>query len=158
MTDPMLTLRFQHRPGAFDRIVSLLRRRGFPVSGMTLERTHQAGIGRMTVVVDQPAMLEQVARHLRKLPDVLEVTTAGDDEAVRREYALARIRCTPEQRSEATALIEIFDGRVVSAEQDQMVIEATGAGAKLDELFANLERFGIEDSARTSAIALRRSA
>ena len=156
MTDSTLTLHFTKRFGAADRIMSLLRRRGFPISGITLERTHQDEVGRMTVAVQNAAAVEQVSRHLRKLPDVLEVFAATDEDSVRREYTLARVRCTPQQRAEVVALLSAFEARVVSITAEQVVLEATGSGAKLDALFAELTPYGIEESARTSPVALRR--
>ncbi len=153
---PAITLLFTQRTGALDRIISLLRRRGFPIAGMTVERTHQADVGRMTVVVEHPKALAQVSRHLQKLPDVLEVTTAADGDAVQREYALARIQCRPAQRAEVMALLSAYGARAVSMTSDYVVVEASGPGTELDALFAELASYGIEESARTSPMALRR--
>jgi acetolactate synthase-1/3 small subunit len=154
MTDATLTLLFIRRFGAADRIMSLLRRRGFPVEGITIERTHQADVGRMTVAVEQAAALEQVSRHLRKLPDVIEV--CAGDEAMCREYALIRIRCLPHQRTELLALLERLEARAVSVTDDHLVAEAAGPAARLDALFTELAGYEIEDSARTSPIAMSR--
>ena len=156
MSESTLTLLFTQRFGAVDRIMSLLRRRGFPIAGMTVERTHQAEVGRMTVVVEQPAALKQVSRHLEKLPDVLEVTVAEGEDAVRREYALARVRCTPSQRAEVMALLAAFEARAVGTTEESVVVEASGPSATLDALFAELAPYGIEESARTSALAISR--
>jgi acetolactate synthase-1/3 small subunit len=155
MPESTLTLLYSHRTGALDRIVSLLRRRGFPIGGMTVERTHQADVGRMTVVVRQPRALAQVSRHLQRLPDVLEVTTSDDEEAVRREYALARVRCTPQQQDEVRALLKKRGARVLRVTPEGMVVEAAGSGEELDALFAELASYGIDESARTSPMALR---
>jgi acetolactate synthase-1/3 small subunit len=153
---PAITLLFTQRTGALDRIMSLLRRRGFPIGGMTVERTHQADVGRMTLVIEQAKALEQVSRHLRKLPDVLEVTSADDEDAVRREYALVRIRCRPQERAEVMALLSAYGARAISLTSNYMVVEASGLGTELDALFAELAPYGIEESARTSPMALRR--
>ena len=152
---PAITLLFTQRTGALDRIISLLRRRGFPIAGMTVERTHQADVGRMTVLVEQPRAVDQVSRHLQKLPDVLEVSAADGADAIRREYAMARIRCTPPQRGEAMAVLSAHRARVISTTPDCLVVEAAGSGAELDALFAELAPYGIEESARTSPMALR---
>ena len=109
MSESTLTLRFAEGTGAVDRIIGLLRRRGFPIAGMTLERTHADGVGRMTVVVDGEDHIEQVTRHLRRLPDVLEVTNAGAG-TIQREYALARVHCTASQRSDLEAVIQQLRG------------------------------------------------
>lgn len=155
MTEATLTVHFTHRFGAVDRILSLLRRRGFPIAGLTLERTHDPAIGRMTIVVETDEAVEQVSRHLAKLPDVIDVS-AGDDDELRREYALVRIRCRPEQRAEILALLSTVAGRAISMTTDHLVLEAAGNPSTLDRLFATLAPYGIVESARTNPMALKR--
>ena len=154
MTRQMLTLVYVERFGAVDRIVSLLRRRGFPIAGIALERTHEPGIGRMSVAVSGDAALEQVARHLERLPDVRGVTVAGREECVEREFALLRVRCTPEHEAEVTSILAAFDARPLSTSADSLVVEVSGSCDDLDALFARLEPYGIEESARTNPMAL----
>ena len=156
MPETTLTVLYTHQVGALDRIVSLLRRRGFPISGMTLEQTHLPEVGRMTLVVSQPAAVDQVQRHLQRLPDVLEADVAEDENAVRREYAMVRVRCAPQQRAEVMALLTAFEARALSMTSGHLVLEVSGSGRALDALFAELAPYGIEESARTSPIALRR--
>lgn len=155
MTEATLTVHFRQQFGAPDRILSLLRRRGFPIAGMTLERTHDAAIGRMTIVVETTEAVEQVRRHLAKLADVLDVS-AGDDDELRREYALVRIRCRPEQRAEVLALLSTVAGRAISMTTDHLVLEAAGNPSTLNRLFATLAPYGIVESARTNPMALKR--
>jgi acetolactate synthase-1/3 small subunit len=155
MKESTLTVHFSQRFGAVDRILSLLRRRGFPIAGLTLERTHQPEVGRMTVVVEGVEAVDQVSSHLRKLPDVIDVS-AGDEDEVRREYCLARIRCEPRQRAEVLALLSSVAGRAISITRHHLVLEAAGGPATLDRLFFALEPYGIEESARTNPMALRR--
>ncbi len=155
MHEPTLTVHFIERVGALDRIVSLLRRRGFAISGLSLERTHQPNIRRMSVGVHQSSALPQVRRHLSRLPDVLDVSVA-DEKVIHREYALLRLRCTPAERAEVLAILASFDGRALDISPNHIVIEAAGFMQQIDALFTALSTYGIEESARTSPIALRR--
>ncbi len=157
MSESTLTLRFAEGSTALDRIIGLLRRRGFPVSGMTLERTHSDGVGRMTVVLDGAEHLEQVARHLRRLPDVMEVTNSGVG-TIEREYALARVHCAPEQRADLAAMIQRYKGRIISTGDDYLAVEVSGPREDLDALFSELVPYGIEESARTNPMALHAGA
>lgn len=155
MHDSTLTVLFAERVGALDRIVSLLRRRGFPISGMSLERTHQSDIRRMSLGVHQSAALPQVQRHLARLPDVIDVTIT-DGEALHREYALLRVRCSAAERGEVLAILAAFDARALSISRDHVVVEASGFTQQIEALFTALSAYGIEESARTNPIALRR--
>jgi acetolactate synthase-1/3 small subunit len=150
MTDSTLTVYYQQRPGAFDRITALLRRRSFPITGMTAASTHVTDVARLTLAVSTPSAVEQVQRHLQRLPDVIDVQVHGDGEFVQREYALIRVH-----RNEAVPdALRDHDARMVADNADEMVIEAAGSREAVDALFAALEPFGIEESARTAPIAL----
>lgn len=157
MSESTLTLRFTEGGGALDRIIGLLRRRGFPIAGMTLERTHADGVGRMTVVVDGHEQVEQVARHLRRLPDVMEVTSAGIG-TIQREFALIRVHCMPAQRAELQTVIQNHGGRIISTGDEYLAVEISGHGEDVDSMFSELVPYGIEESARTNPMALHAGA
>jgi acetolactate synthase-1/3 small subunit len=151
-----LTVHFVRRHGAFDRITSLLRRRGFPISGTTRERTQRHDIDRMTVVVGDERAAEQVRRHLAKLPDVIEVSRSHEEGAVQREYVLLRLRCSETRSSELEECLQRHGARVLTATGDHLVIEASGRRATIDDLFEDLQSYEIEESARTHPIAIGR--
>jgi len=62
----------QDRPGVLNRAVSVFRRRSINIESLTVQRTDQAGISRMTWVVDTND-LDTIISQLEKLIDVLEV-------------------------------------------------------------------------------------
>lgn len=62
----------QDRPGVLNRAVSVFRRRSINIESLTVERTEQSGISRMTWVVSTDDLPSIVAQ-LEKLIDVLEV-------------------------------------------------------------------------------------
>ena len=62
----------QDRPGVLNRAMSVFRRRGLNIESLTVTRTADEGISRMTWVVDAADVTSVVAQ-LEKLIDVLEV-------------------------------------------------------------------------------------
>jgi len=62
----------QDRPGVLNRAMSLFRRRGLNIESLTVTRTGEEGISRMTWVVDA-ADVKPVMAQLEKLIEVLEV-------------------------------------------------------------------------------------
>jgi acetolactate synthase-1/3 small subunit len=156
MTEATMAILYNQRVGAVDRIFSLLRRRDYPVGGITLERTHRPEIGRMTVLVTRSETVDQMTKHLSKLPDVVEVV-AGDDDVTRREFALARVSCRPDQRYELICLLTAFEGRLLDVTPDHVVLEASGTSRRLDALGVALEPFGIQEIARTNPLAVGHS-
>ncbi len=153
MSETMLTVRYSARPGAMDRVMSLLRRRAFPVTGVTLERTQNRDIARMTVTVERPDAVEQVRRHLQKLPDVLDVSPCAPDTC--REYALFRICCADGERERVVGQVQMAGGRIISEMPGYLVVEASGTAEQIDALLVTLDGFGIDEMARTASMALR---
>ena len=62
----------QDRPGVLNRVVSLFRRRGFNIESLAVGPQRDAGISRMTLVVEAPDV-EQVVKQLYRLIEVLKV-------------------------------------------------------------------------------------
>lgn len=87
----------QDRPGVLNRAVSVFRRRSINIESLTVQRTDQAGISRMTWVVTTED-LKPVIAQLEKLIDVLEVydvRTSPDGSVAPSTRAAALPRSTP---------------------------------------------------------------
>ena len=110
----------------------------------------------MTVLVTQSETVDQITKHLSKLPDVVEVV-AGDDDATRREFALLRVCCRPDQRNEIKKFCTAFEARLLDVTANHAVLEASGTTRQLDALCVALEPFGIEEIARTNPLAVGHS-
>ena len=67
----------EDRPGVLNRVASLFRRRGFNIDSLAVGTTEEAGISRMTIVVEgAEGIATQVERQLDKLIDVVEIGRA----------------------------------------------------------------------------------
>lgn len=155
MSDVTLTVLYTARPGAMDRVLSLLRRRAFPIAGVTLERTRNRDVARMTVTVERPDAVEQMRRHLQKLPDVLDVREGAPDTC--REYTLLRLRCGGNEREVVVGHLNAAGGRIIGEAPGHLIAEAAGTPAQLDALLLALDPYGIDEVARTASVALRTS-
>jgi acetolactate synthase-1/3 small subunit len=82
MPQHTLLVMLKDRPGALHRAVSLFRRRGFNISSLMVSRSDEAGVSRMTVVVDALTSLA-VVRQLERLLDVVSVRDVSDDPSFR---------------------------------------------------------------------------
>ena len=147
------------RPGVLNRVASLFRRRGFNIESIAVGHTEQAGVSRMTIVVDgPPATVEQVRKQLDKVIDVIKVSDITEESMVDRELALIKVKATSENRSEIIQIVDIFRANIVDVAADSLIIEVTGDEDKIDSLFKLLHGFGIKEMARTGRIALTRGA
>jgi acetolactate synthase-1/3 small subunit len=144
-------------PGVLNRVASLFRRRNFNIVSLTVGRTHEPGISRMTVVVEADDRTGKlIEANLYKLVNVLAVEDITHRASVVRDLALIRVRASSEQRAQILQICEVFRARVVDVATDSLVVEITGAQDKIDGLCSVLAPFGITEMVQTGAVAMTR--
>ncbi|MEO6992393.1 MAG: acetolactate synthase small subunit [Lacunisphaera sp.] len=144
-------------PGVLNRISSLFRRRNFNIDSLTVGRTEQPGVSRMTVVVDATdAGARIVEANLYKLVNVLRVDDLTDKAALMRELGLIKVKVTAKNRGEVLQLVEVFRAHVVDVDESTVVIEVSGAPEKIGKLETVLRPYGIIETVRTGAVAMAR--
>ena len=158
MKETLIAL-MQDKPGVFDRVASLFRRRNFNIESITVGHSETPGISRMTLVVncDNEVQREQVVKQFHKLIEVTKVIDeVTPDRAVYRELALIKVAATVESRSGIIQLVDIFGANVLDVSLTTMTIELTNSEDQI-ESFINLSRpFGIKELARTGQVAMLR--
>ncbi len=144
-------------PGVLNRISSLFRRRNFNIDSLTVGRTEQPGVSRMTVVVEATdAGARIVEANLYKLVNVLRVDDLTDKAALMRELGLVKVKVTTQTRSEVLQLVEVFRARVVDVDEQTVVIEVTGTPEKIGKFEMVLRPYGVVEIVRTGAVAMAR--
>jgi acetolactate synthase-1/3 small subunit len=147
----------EDRPGVLNRVVSLVRRRGFNIESLTVGSTEKRGESRMTMVVRADAdTARRVQANLLKLVDVLRVEDLTGAAAVVHELAFIRVRAPLEQRNDVLRICETFRGRVVDLSPTTLVVEVTGAQQRIDDLISALGPSRIVEMVRTGAVAMLR--
>ena len=156
-TRHLLAVLVEDQPGVLNRVVSLMRRRSFNIESITVGKSEQPHVSRMTIVVDgEEEEVEQVGKQLYKLMEVLKVTDLTDMNCVAHELAMIKVAAKPQHRSEILQIAQIYGARVVDASPSTLMLEATGPEEQVDGLLAMLRGFGIREQVRTGPIALTR--
>ncbi|MFN0064233.1 MAG: acetolactate synthase small subunit [Myxococcaceae bacterium] len=141
--------------GVLNRIVSLLRRRGYSIDSLTVGPTHRAGVSHLTLVVGIDADgARRLAAHLYKLIEVIEVLDVTDSAAVVREMAMMRVACTPDERASLLGLFNQVGARMVELGPSWVTAELTGPRAAIDAALDMLRPRGLLQVVRTGAVAL----
>ena len=71
----VISLLLENKPGALMRVTGLLSQRGYNIESLTVARTLDPELSRMTIVVDVDATLrQQVIKQMNKLINVLQAT------------------------------------------------------------------------------------
>jgi acetolactate synthase-1/3 small subunit len=151
----VISLLLENKPGALMRVTGLLSQRGYNIESLTVARTLDPAISRMTIVVDVDSVQrQQVIKQMNKLINVLQASDLTESPAVVRELVLVRVRTPQESRTAVLKEAEIFGGRVVDSSTEGFVIEATGDPEKLREFIDVMGSYGEADVARSGALAI----
>ncbi|HWU23722.1 MAG TPA: acetolactate synthase small subunit, partial [Nocardioides sp.] len=74
MAKHTLSVLVEDQPGVLTRIAALFSRRGFNIESLAVGPTENAGISRMTIMVNvEGSPLEQVTKQLNKLVEVIKI-------------------------------------------------------------------------------------
>ena len=147
----------EDKPGVLNRVVSVFRRRTFNIESLTVGRTHQEGISRMTIVVDSDKTdVDRIMPYMYKLINVLQVEDLTYEPRVSRDLAMVKINATPENRAAIMQLAEVFRARVVDVTSNSLIIEITGDEEKIDGFVDVLRPYGIIEMVRTGIVAMER--
>jgi acetolactate synthase-1/3 small subunit len=147
----------EDRPGVLNRVASLFRRRSFNIESLTVGRSDQPGVSRLTFVVKADAdTARRIEANLYKLVNVVRVSDVTHERSVLRELALVKVRADAAARVQVLQLCEVFHARAVDVAPDALVLEVTGPGDKLDAFIGVMQQFGILEMVRTGALAMTR--
>jgi acetolactate synthase I/III small subunit len=150
-----ISLLMENKPGALMRVTGLLSQRGYNIESLTVARTLDPLLSRMTIVVDVETRLRaQVIKQMNKLINVLQAADLTDTPAVMRDMVLLRVRSTMESRTAILKEAEIFGARVVDSSVEGFVLEVTGEPEKLTEFIAVMESYGEIDVTRSGLVAV----
>ena len=151
----VISLLLENKPGALMRVTGLLTQRGYNIESLTVARTLDPELSRMTIVVDVDAALrQQVIKQMTRLINVLQATDLTESPAVVRELVLVRIRTAQDSRTAVLKEAEIFGGRVADSSTEGFAIEATGDPEKLNEFISVMGSYGEIDVTRSGALAI----
>jgi acetolactate synthase-1/3 small subunit len=147
------------KPGVLNRVASLMRARNFNIDSLAVSRTDKAHVSRMTLTLHgDDVAVEQAAKQLYRLVDVLKVQDVTADQLVEHELAFVKVRASDANRAEVIKIVELYKGRVVDIAPESVIVEATGTEAEIDALVALLRGYGIKELVRTGAVVMLRGA
>ena len=151
----VISVLLENKPGALLRVTGLLSARGYNIESLTVARTIDPELSRMTIVFDVEERLRaQVVKQMNKLINVLQATDLTDTPSVCREMVLVRVRTTQENRTAVIKEAEIFGARVVDSSVEGFALEATGETEKLEEFIEVMKSYGDIDITRSGGVAM----
>ena len=150
-----ISVLMENKPGALMRVTGLLTQRGYNIESLTVARTLDPALSRMTITVDVDSRLRaQVIKQMTRLVNVLQTFDLTEAPAVLREMVLLRVRATLENRTAILKEAEIFGGRVVDSSVEGFALEATGHPEKLEVFIGVMKAYGEIEVTRSGMVAV----
>jgi acetolactate synthase-1/3 small subunit len=145
------------KPGVLNRVSSLMRARSFNIDSLAVSHTDQPDVSRMTITLHgDDVAVEQAAKQLYRLIDVLKVQDVTSEPTIGHELALVKVRATEANRAEVIKLVELSKGRIVDVADGSVIAEVTGTEEEVDAFAGLVRTYGIKEMVRTGAVVMSR--
>ena len=146
----------ENKSGVLTRVTGMFTRRGFNIDALTVGETERSEYSRITICMSGDKYVkEQLINQLRKLIVVKKVEVL-EDEPIKRELMLIKVKNAAESRSEVMTAVDVFRASVIDYTPDELCIEVTGNPSKIDAFVKLMQPFGILEMCRTGVVALDR--
>ena len=152
----ILIVYVQDEPGVLNRVSSMIRKRNYNIDSLVAGETENAGITRMTIVLNEPDKSKQsvIVNNLKRLIDVYDVVDATDIDCHLREYALLKIAISNNDSEEIKALLNSDHSRILDEDDDVMIIELSGDQLTVEKTIALFEKYEIIELMRSGKMAM----
>ena len=145
-----------NQSGVLTRVTAMFTRRGFNIDALTVGETEHSEYSRITISMrGDEYVKEQLINQLKKLYVVKKVEVL-DDEPIKRELMLIKVKNESSQRADVMTAVDVFRASVIDYSPEGMCIEVTGNPSKIDAFVKLMEPFGILEMCRTGIFALDR--
>jgi len=146
----------ENKVGLLHRVTIIFTRRHINIESITASESEVQGIYRYTVVVNESREnVEKVIKQIEKQVDVFRAFYHTTDEIIHQEIALYKIATSSVQNGLGLEkIIRDHHARILSLEQDYIVIEKTGHKADTNELLEALQPFNVLEFVRSGRVAM----
>jgi acetolactate synthase-1/3 small subunit len=146
----------ENKIGLLHRVTIIFTRRHINIESITASESEVKGIYRYTIVVfETRESVEKLVKQIEKQVDVFRAFYHTTDEVIHQEIALYKIATSSVQNGLGLEkIIRDHHARILSLEQDYIVIEKTGHKEDTKELFDALRPFNVLEFVRSGRVAM----
>ncbi len=157
MEQHTISVLVENKFGVLARVAGLFSGRGYNIESLSVNSTNDPKVSKMTIVTSgDEEIIEQIDKQLNKLVDVIKVTDLAGQNFIERELILAKIAVNSKNRSELIQIAEIFKGKIVCVYKNEITVELSGDGRKIENFIELLTEFKIIELVRTGRVAISR--
>ena len=146
----------ENKAGLLMRVVMVFTRRHINIESLTTSQSSMEGIFRFTIVVNcTESAVKKLVQQLDKQVDVLKSFYYKDNEIINQEIALYKVPSAPfREPGIMIKLIRKHNARILTTEEEFVVIEKTGIESETEALLDDLRKIGIYEFVRSGRVAI----
>lgn len=144
------------RPGVLNKIAMLIRRKMYNVETLTVCKTNQPGISRMTITLreESDAKMHQMVKQIEKSTEVISARELDVDDSFWREVAIVKFEADEKQ---LTSLKENYRMEVLDERRrDCFIVQVAGTSQHIDTFLADIGSDKIVEVARSGFTAMEK--
>ena len=157
MKNRWIALYVENEVGVLAKVSGLFAGKSYNLHSLTVGTTEDPSISRMTIgVTSDDVTFEQIKKQLNRMIEVIKVMDLTDTATHMKEILYVKImNITPEERTEAFQIAQVFQVDVVDIGADSILLECMLKERKNNELIALLKsRFKRINVVRGGAVAI----
>ena len=154
MSERILSVLVEDKPGLLARVASTISRRGFNINSLSVGPTHIEGRSKMTIVTELDAV-EQVKKQLNKLVNVIKIVELDPEMTIETEVLLLKVSINKDSQTSVIEKASLSGANSVDVGQDYAVFELTGSSKELNKFEDLMKPFGIIEMVRGGRIAIQ---
>ncbi len=158
MTDShIISVLVENEFGVLARVASMFAARGYNIDSLSVSPTLDPKISHIILITHgSPQIIEQIAKQLNRLIDVIEVRDLTGGNFLSRETVLVKV--VSSQASPQQIIEKIGNPAVKFVQQGQEIIfELTDESQKVQDFLKKVESYGVTDLVKTGTIAMPRT-
>lgn len=142
--------------GILNRVSIIFNRRKINIESIAASESEIHGIHRYTIVISEPEeQVKKVVGQLEKQVEVVKAFYHSEREIVYQEIALYKLKTNVlASGGQAEKIVRAHNARVLSVETEFTVLEKTGHKEETQQLFDELEPYGILEFVRSGRVAI----
>ena len=154
MSERILSVLVEDKPGVLARVSSTISRRGFNINSLSVGQTHIEGRSKMTIVTELDAV-EQVKKQLNKLVNVIKIVELDPEMTIETEVLLLKVSINKDKQTSVIEKANLYGARSVDFGQDYAIFEMTVTSKDLNKFEKLMKPFGIIEMVRGGRIAIQ---
>ena len=146
----------ENRIGILNRITIIFTRRYLNIDSITASECELPGVYRYTIVLQSDeAQVKKVVGQIERQVDVLKAFYHRDEDIVHQELSMFKMKTKDFlSMKNREKVLKDHNARIVTLENEFIMIERTGTNDEIQKLFNELNKTGVLEFARSGRVAI----